>query len=158
MDEPVSMLDWGLFKLDEHFQSESFQDSFRSKLPQYELINPIIPPAIYDWDKNRIYIEINSTTDFKNEDDVRKYFSAVVRFIQEDMWINRDGYLSKDLSYSALDYYFSHVGFRRSSEPENIGEELDNITEFVMGLTIGETYFYFRSPLIGNIITIEKLW
>jgi hypothetical protein len=146
MDEPVSMLDWGMIWIDE---------SLKGTLAEYRTSTI----TYYDWNENRIIIslsELGSTIGVTSKEKAKEKCRTIVSSIRTFLGINeKDGkpYSEKSNLYS----YFSHSGFQRS-QPEGLYEELDNITVirimiFIEG--VGEPV-KCEAPLLGNKIMFQE--
>ena len=141
MDDPVSMLDWGIFHLERSLEKrmhglDHLPDDTWS---QSASVN-------YDWEKNRLTIEIGYTlwTDASlhrikkpREAGFREAIATVVNSVQEHLWVSHaidpifpERVRRQHHDFSALSsMYFSHRGFEKKKEPENLAKEMDQITE-----------------------------
>ncbi len=125
MDDSVSMLDWGIFKLENMLNSSFLAEKFNISIKVY-----------YVWNSNRLIIYADSSlsqTDQKkmSEQEGKEWCKNVVKGIKFSVGIDPNtvgGRGFKGSSY--LSVFFSHVGFSRTdTATEKIAEELDNITE-----------------------------
>jgi len=119
MREPVSMLDWGLAKIEE--------DLFRKRgvLTRNDGNLFELEPAIrvtYAWEKNRIQIFLKLTM----QADVKKTPQRMAAVREHMTFVI--AYLRGGLTMHPYDAFFRHKGFRSKESPENLGEDLVEIT------------------------------
>jgi hypothetical protein len=145
MNEPVSMLDWGIYRITNRLE----------KNLQLGVV-PFSQHASYDWDKNRIIIDIAVIGGTLNEE-AKGWCRAVVSKIRTLMYINDKG--NSMFNEGASSMYFSHyAGYAKKSEPEGLYKELDNITLIrVYVSTEGmKKPVSCEAPLLGTSIMYEE--
>jgi hypothetical protein len=145
MNEPVSMMDWGLLNIDKSIESNGGLKKYGNTITSY------------DWDKNRILI-IVSSIGASSKEQAKEWCRDIVSFIRGFLGVDeKNGKPVFKNNQSFLYRYFTHEGFKRNAEPKELGKELDNIT------TIQATIFFDGSstpvkceaPLLGTSIMFE---
>jgi len=150
MREPVSMLDWGLTQIEE--------DLFRNRgvltRNEGDLFEP--EPTIrvaYAWEENRIqiFLKLAMKPGVKKSPQrmaaVRKHVEFLV------------AYLRGGLTMRPYDAFFRHKGFRSKESPENLGEELVEITDIHISVHDHQQNILSRcrAPLTGKKIVWSNM-
>jgi len=144
MNEPVSMMDWGLLNIDRSLQADG-------RLSKYG--NTI---TYYDWDKNRIIIDM-AITGATSKEQAKEWCRDIVSQIRTFLGINeRDG--KPFFSRSYLYNYFSHEGFHKNTEPEGLDKELDIIAIIQVRILYkgNAESVKCEAPLLGTSIMFEE--
>ncbi len=134
INEPVTLFDLGMLRLDEDFSNLAKRDS----ASELNLNATVI--VKYWWHENRISIGMHMFSNKVESVQSRKNFCKegiawIKHFLGVDAQTGKPLY--KPLyraSSSNLVGYFSHIGFSTKSEPKNIAAELDTITELSVSL------------------------
>jgi hypothetical protein len=148
MQTPVSMLDFGIFKL-EKFLNEP--------IPNTEIysLKPVSVKVDYLYDQNRLkilFMYTNKSTIKKIKSvDLKRHITRTIKNIK--VW--RIGMDSLGLR-SNIVRFFKPDGYVRKNEPKNIGKELDQITEIHIDFLSDKEWIKCKSPLIGDKIFWEK--
>ena len=119
MNEPVSMWDWGLMRLENSLRAERSLSNFSVRVD-------------YQWDANIIRILVNDTLEPENDwgrEKIVDYGKQVANSIRESLYVNTQTGKPYGSGESFLEINFFHMGFERHSRPDNMGKELDAITE-----------------------------
>lgn len=145
MREPVSMLDWGLAKIEEDLIRKRGVLT-RNEGNMFEL-EPTIR-VIYAWEENRIQIFLNLTM----QADVKKTPQRMAAVREHVTFVM--AYLRGGLTMHPYDAFFRHKGFRSKESPEDLGENLVEITD--LHLTVRDHQQNIlnrcRAPLSGTDI------
>lgn len=166
MNEHLTMLDWGMFKLQQRLTE--LGDNLRSPSSKRDS-EPIInqPPLTiinYDWDSNRLKIQVLLfKEEFKTKQKAENWCTSVIHCIKGDLGIDpKTGKPSRFMisGTSNLLIYFTHIGFQGKLEPEGLGTELDKITEISVSTRYLEgkekRVLRCESPLLGTKIFFAK--
>jgi hypothetical protein len=118
MNDSVSLLDWGLYKIKQHLQGKEINDSFNMDdgiINTYE----IIPVVSYEYELNRIYINgtIFNYSDIENKKQAKYMCKETINMIKQ-FW----------LKLHPLESFFSHEGYAIKTRPKTINDEIKNIT------------------------------
>jgi len=151
MKTPVSMFDYGIGRL---------QESLLSILKHYGYsggfyVQCRIPPV-----RLPKFEPIKSMNESEARDQC-KHFVGTIR-VELGLEANTDKPYLYARDHSSLASYFSHAGYKQESEPKNLNEELDQITEI-------EVFFRFyeketslesksiraKAPLLGSEISFS---
>ena len=156
MNEPVTLLDYGLIRLKEKIEEDIKDDSIIHKKRPFVSVD-------YDWYGNRIkfkftYIESETLKKAKSQselDEIKSKMEMVIHLVKSRVFLVEPStgkpMLAKN---SSLVYFFSHVGFKSLNEPKNLASELDAITEIEVGyyFAAGQKGIKCRSPLLSKDI------
>ena len=150
MQEPVSMLDWGLQRLENNlYRNSGILTKHDGNLFEPE---PVIR-ADYDWDKNRIQIFVKLTLDAKVKKTPPR-MSAVRSHIEFLV-----AYLRGTLTMMPYDAFFRHKGFRSKESPENLAGELVETTDILVSVRDNRQNILSscKAPLSGQEIFWSKI-
>ncbi|MBW2177142.1 MAG: hypothetical protein JRD49_00250 [Deltaproteobacteria bacterium] len=120
MQEHVSMLDWGLEKIEENlYRNREVLTQNEGNLFEPE---PVIRVA-YTWEENRIqiFVALNMGENVKKTPQRMAATRSHVVFVV--------AYLRGRLTMMPYDAFFRHKGFRSKESPENLNSELVKITD-----------------------------
>ena len=124
MEEPVSMLEWGLHRLSSHLQASLGANSGTAE-------------TRYWWATNRIQIRLTLIDTPPSVEEARNVCAKTIDWVRGTLAVV-DG--QPQLSgVSAVPSFFSHHGFRGRNEPQALGPELDARTEIHVD-------FHFKEP------------
>ncbi|MEE9117701.1 MAG: hypothetical protein V3U02_03765 [Calditrichia bacterium] len=133
MNEPASMLDLGLMRLERLMNEMNLDLSVDNNIPSDM-------SASYDLDSNKIVIIITYNTYIKHDKnppkDIKKSVTSMVNNFK--------------LIFASIGPFFKHTGYTIKNEPENLLEEIDKITE--IKVVFWGTSIQCISPLKGNEI------
>lgn len=153
MDEPVSLFSFGLYRLETELMLR------RSDLHIYGCFP--VPSIEYDWDTNRIKIELlyfgcekerywpKNVTD----EEIKENTKTAIKTTKGILNI-ADGKPILNYKNSKLCQMFSHIGYSTENVPKNICKELDAITRIVVEVRVGNKSWKGQSDLLGT----EILW
>jgi len=145
MEEPVSMLDWGLAHIEKHlYDRRSILTGGAADL----FATDLFVSTDYDWTANRIEIGVRLQLKHKplnmaaDLDKIRHHIAGLVT------------YLRGVLTLMPFDAFFRHKGFRSSGPPDDMEAELTGITELFISVRDrdGNLISRCRAPLIGTAI------
>jgi hypothetical protein len=159
MKTPVSMLDFGIFKLEKELDEWADRIFGDARIVN----NRPLTKVEYLYSSNRIKIKLSYTfTGEKAEKDIQKVDvkSEIIRVLKRLKFLKFGLSLKtqkpvKDYC-STIDRFFSHQGYVLKNEPKNLGKELDQITKIYVELWNGKDWVKCKSPLIGNKVYWEK--
>jgi hypothetical protein len=141
MNEPVSMLDFGLYRMDRYLEI-------------YFKVKGNPPPELwhivhYRWDENRIIVACNISLPTKRTM-TKKDAMAAARDLVGDI---------RHALNSPYTKFFSHYDFSRSTEPKKIAEKLIQLVEIriaVYHTDGGSGYIQCTAPLRGKDIYFKE--
>lgn len=150
MQEPISMMDWGLKNIEDHLYKN------RAILTENENNLFVGEPSVavdYLWEKNTIQISITlHTTEetpqtSKRMSDIRSHIKLMVTFLRGT------------LTMKPYDAFFRHKGFRNKESPEDLGGELSDITELIVSVRDGKSNILSRckASLLGSGVEWMKI-
>jgi hypothetical protein len=154
MKTPVSMLDYGIYRLDRFLRDES-----------KKLINAKDEPEIgvtYNYDSNRIEIKFLYVikAELSKGYNIKEEITWLIRKIKESYfgYDHKTGKPSEKRKPggSVMRRFFSHQGYEFKSKPKNLVQELEKITEIYVHVNYQDQLTKGKSPLIGNKIYWEK--
>jgi hypothetical protein len=154
MKTPVSMLDYGIYRLDRFLRDES-----------KKLINAKDEPEIgvtYNYDSNRIEIKFLYVikAELSKGYNIKEEITWLIRKIKESYfgYDHKTGkpYKISKPGGSVMRRFFSHQGYEFKSKPKNLVQELEKITEIYVHVNYQDQLTKGKSPLIGNKIYWEK--
>jgi len=154
MNTPVSMLDFGIYKLEEFLDSNFLALAIAKCRP--------ITEVKYLYSSNRIEIKFTYVAlkeqskqlinlDLKNE-----IASSIKRLKYVFFALDEETGEPKQGCCSSINRFFSHQGYGLKNEPKNLGRELDQITEIYVEFLTPNKPYRCKSPLIGDKIYWEK--
>lgn len=116
MDEPLTLFEWGLFKL------EKYTDQIKFK--ELDLISNH-SNIRYDWDKNRLEIEFIVYPKYKNLSKMpaKEICKKAISHVRESFGTQHKSDTRALLSVSR---FFEHTGFTNKTRPKNLMEEVEN--------------------------------
>lgn len=154
IETPVSMLDYGIYRLDRFLRDES-----------KKLLNAKDEPDIgvnYNFDSNRLEIRFSYfiKTELLKGYDIKEEITWLIRKIKEsyfgyDHKTGKPSKISKP-GGSVIRRFFSHQGYELEGQPKNLIEELEKITEIYVNVNFRDQSTKGKSPLISNKIYWEK--
>jgi hypothetical protein len=145
MKSPVSMLDWGFKKIEDHLIRNQEVLTANEK----NLLKKNVSVSVdYEWSKDTIQISIGLLLSEKVQktpmtlSDVREHVTFIVK------------YLRGGLTMNPYDAFFRHKGFRHPEAPENLGNTLSEITELIVTVRDKKSNILSmcRAPLLGDSI------
>lgn len=146
MNEKMTMMDWGLFRLDKHLNNG---------LKSLELINTIIKKTsivYYDWDTNRITIRLVLHVkgwETENIKPVKEFCKAATKDYRDLLHTDVEPNLRRHVGIKS---YFLHNGWTDSTEPENLMKEIENSTLIRIDISGSKT----GKPPYKNIVSCES--
>ena len=145
MREQASLLDFGLYKLEEFFKDLFARD-------------PYVNPAVdYDLDSNRINIYVWNTgpNRFKTRMETKKWCNDTICKIRTLLAVDCSTLKSLiPTGNSTIYQYFSHEGYIPKNEPSNLGSELDKIVLLAVGAYWGNEKNSKNSKFIRCEVTL----
>jgi hypothetical protein len=148
MNEPLSMFDWGMYRLEERLQNV-LEVRFGKNRP------PLV--VSYDNSLNRLQIFVGGIEKFQNEQEAKRFCKAVVKYIKMDLFINVDtGDLVDERAGSAAGRYFMHL-YGETQAEKAAAKEIDKLTEIGVNVVTKDMRIFFcRAPLLGTDIFFSE--
>jgi hypothetical protein len=111
INEPVSMLDFGIYRLNKRISS------YKNSLE----INGKLTSAIwsYNYNDDRLNLHISYHLEKENKEKIKQKIKQTVKYIKNVI------YPSHIKSY--ISHYFMHEGYTSKNKPDNLYEHIDNI-------------------------------
>ena len=150
MREPVSMLDWGLAQIEEDlYRNRGLLTRNDGDLFEPE---PIIR-VDYAWEENRIQIFLKLSM----HANVKKTPQRMTAVRQHVEFVT--AYLRGGLTMRPYDAFFRHKGYRSKESPENLADELVEITDIYITVRDHQQNILSRckAPLSGKEIVWSNM-
>lgn len=144
MNEPVSMLEWGLYRLNSEIE---FDERIMS------IISGTKPYArwIYDYENNEIQLQIVYYVDNFEKKIMREKMKESIEYIKVQFPV------AKNIGSTILHSYFTHDYYEDANRPKSIGKHIDKITKIVIIAKYSKTKSYkCYSPLVEDKIYCEE--
>jgi hypothetical protein len=128
MEDSVSVLDWGMSRLEERLQAAMDASGLTTSIG-----------LRYDWEGNRIWLEATLGSGRTNIANARVQCSEWIHIARSWLGVDpRTGAPALSGQDSLLVTFFSHSGFQRTTRPERLGQELDALV-MIAGNAVAET-------------------
>ena len=154
MNEPASLFDLGMFKLNWHLKNTSilFGTKFDSK--------SVTVDAIYTFDQNQITIGFSAGEVMSNIDAGKEYCQEIIGGIKKTLFVNPHTGIPFDIGgMNTYKLIFSHEGFyEKKDQPKNLYSDLAKITKIFGRVIIEkkESFFFCISSLLSKEITYSQ--
>jgi hypothetical protein len=154
MDEPVTMFEWGIYKLNIYTNSIKFKN--------IDLINSNSSIG-YDWDKNRLKIEFVVYPKYAGLNKVSAIEICKLATTQVRKAFGTE--FKNDLrSVFGVSKFFEHEGFVNKSRPDKLMEEVEHSTKIIINVYANKSdeppfsqLLSCESPLMGkDVLIIEN--
>ncbi len=163
MNEPMTMFDWGMYRLEEWIDRKIRFDKFHL-IKTFSAVD-------YDWDRNRLTLEFTiwakyiALTEFSEKalcKELTWYIRGAFGFVPKE----EKNLATADMrSLLSLSRFFQHKDFKSGDEPDNLREEIDNIVNIRFDIYASKNdkspYKHIsscESPLAGEkILYVEKV-
>ena len=146
MNEPVSLMDLGIYKLEKDIKG--LQDKLT--------VNHTAPFNVsvdYNWDENKIAIQLTYGYEGNPpkkiiQNGIKKVFQVVKGFLG----VNAQGKVYHKSGFSKVSEYFSHEGYVIKDRPKYIEKEIDQIVELKVIYSIQNfsRIFECKNMLVGR--------
>lgn len=141
MNEPVSLLDIGLYRLEKDVQS--LRQGIEAGVSNGARI---VIGVHYSWDKNRIYVLFAHIEELKRDD--CEYIIGITRLLARVNPTNGTPLVGDSSNFSS---FFSHFGYSKKSQPKEYRKKLDHIFEIV----VNAKNIKCMAPLLGSGFSVE---
>lgn len=143
MDEPLSLLDYGIYKIE-----QGLQERFRGE--------DISSSAYYDWDSNEIRALLFVEVKYKDVSALKEECAIALDRMRVDAG-NFDGELMSG-EYSDWADYFQHNGFTRNNAPKQVLKEIDKkiMLKVVMTRHRSKTGISCQGPLLSTDVYFSE--
>src|SRR3972149_9288044 len=142
MNEPASLFDLGMFKLNKHLK-DGWSDDVT------------VPQAVYDFHEDRILIGFMPFKEIFKIDKGKEYCRDIIGRIKILLLVDfRTGETHFPNGMTLKDIFFSHEGFHeKKNEPKNLGSDLAKIIDVGVSVPIEKGKMLpCRSPLLSKEI------
>jgi len=147
MQEPVSMLDWGVKNIEDHLYRQG--DVFTRH--EQSLFDPLPTVAVtYNWEQNSIQIALG----LKASAQAQKTSQAIADMRLHVQWILQ--YLRGSLTMKPYDAFFRHQGFRNKESPAELEVELAGRTELFV--TVRDQSANILTRCWGKLVGSQVTW
>jgi len=138
INEPMSMMDWGIYNLKKRIQDQVFKNAKKSNLTN-SLNDFIFVEVYFDIDKNQIIIKVPSLCTMTPKgskdtvalsiEEAKQWSKRVISAIKDNLGVDPKTGRPKwgDDSTFIFSSYFSHQGWVKKGHPLNINKELDQL-------------------------------
>ena len=158
MNEPVSMFDWGIYKLEKYFSNRIDIYSKNKKNIDIAFYSAEVE---YEWENNRIVLF--SMIDYKGKklsiDKEKAYCKEFINYIKNILYASKKEKWRKSLGISS---YFTHNTFSKSNKPSQFVNNIENITKIIVYVKhvdeIHANYIKSKSKLLENSIYYRDDW
>ena len=155
MNEPISLFDLGMLKLEVRALDWSNGRALEEMVAQYGTSSPLFTVR-YDWDENRIYVQ-GHVFEIVDDTATQKLFcNKLIEFISK--WAGVDPQTGEVFAgvqgYSQFAGEFSHMGYSNRNEPEDYLSRLDKI--FVIKGFVGRKPVRCVRALLSNKVYFEE--
>lgn len=154
MNEPLTLFEWGMYRLEKYTSLVKFKD--------LDLITSNSNTS-YDWEKNRLLIEVRV---FLKYGSLKKMPSNEVckNATNEIREAFSTQYPKEIRKITGISKFFEHEGFVNNSKPNNLMEEVENSTNISIRVLASKTdtvpfdsKVSCESPLMGtDVLIIEN--
>lgn len=146
MESPVSMLDWGLYRL---------RDSVKEGLSHGPTASSdLIVHTSYEWDSNRIVLHVeNHDHPLGYDKDAKWWCTQLVKQTKSCLGIDWETGRPYSGDNSVAQEFFTHSGYEVGGDSGDLGHQLDAIIEVVVSVRksdAGRQYLRCRAPLLGT--------
>ncbi|MDM8522176.1 hypothetical protein QUF80_02295 [Desulfococcaceae bacterium HSG8] len=148
MNESVSLLDFGLYRLEEYFDTIYQKDLYITRVN-------------YDWDDNKIIIVVRNTDSgsFGSAREAKEWCRSIICEIKGKLGI--DCSTGKPLTLkknSPLQRFFSHKSYKSKNEPEGLKSEIEMMIKVTVSTYWGRNGRFLRCevPLLGKKILCSE--
>jgi hypothetical protein len=147
MNEPVTLFDWGIYRLDKYFEDVHIEGA-----------QSTILWTSYDWDKNILTLNFTVETNTKSRDEAKKIGKSLIDMVRVSLGVDPDNgkpYAGNSRLYTQ---HFSHSSAQDDSKPKGLESELDNITVIEVLVVAGDYQrgLKCKAPLLGTKIMFEE--
>lgn len=148
MDQPASLLDFGVYSLSQYVDKLNTPEG-----------GSAVGVVSYDWETNRISIlavPISTEPDSKTE--AKRWCRHVVGDIRRRLGVNPETGAVASGTESIVSSFFSHAGYQSRKEPENLGAELDSIVEIrgVFQTKSNDAMVRCQGKLLSNLVFFSE--
>ena len=153
MNETVTMLDWGLYKLNKDMSKEPLLEGMK---PQSHI------SVNYNWEHDKIRIVGTPPFHrFQSEKAAQDWCKEFVNNIRTFFGVDPSTGEVRATSPTYIYTYFVHQGFKKKNQPKNLGEDLDRLVEIVATALVSveiEKTMVIRctAPLLGSEIFLSE--
>lgn len=152
MHEPVTMLDWGMYKLALYLNQE-LKDRYLNKISKFA---PRIT-VYYNADSAKIQISAAMLyKKFPDKDEARTYCEGIIKYICGLLVFKQPkgtGLVSPSADRTTLGSYFGQYGGHHQNMPQNMEEELSKSTELIaVVMDKFDQPVICKAPLVGSAI------
>ena len=155
MDDPVSMLDWGMFQMNK-FGEESLNDNIEEIIESTLNISKnkihVGNGVNYNWESNLIIFGFIIGIDFHSKDKSNTFDVKNIKTIGKEIigLINlyRDGFFM----------YFEHIGFKTKNNSIDVEKELPNLIQTHIKINFIDKNKKKRRILIENRFNTDRIF
>jgi len=125
MNEPVSMMDWGLYQLGNLIDGQSINWKMQDE-------KPLLTYVKYNWDLNKIQIFIEYGLVIGSGIEKKKIKDSIIEIIDKIRNLLTGKHHNIDPNDSSLAYQFKHDGYASKKRVKNLGRKLCQNTEIII--------------------------
>jgi hypothetical protein len=162
MNTPVSMLAFGIHNLETNLESIFRENGYqgiigvRYDANENKIVITLIPKVKFASDKSIDALQFEPLTTILGEEQAKDQLVKFIGYTREKLGVEKEtGKPILQDGRSMLWRHFSYPGYESKSEPTNLPNELDKITEIRVALMvkkgIGFTSISAKGPLLGNL-------
>lgn len=150
LSKPVSLFDWGMFKLEG-------EANRASQIAKEELgIRSLFTTTSYNWEDNRIYINAFNAVRGQNlepatNEKCEEIWNALINNLILDYNEDRVGRAA-----SVLDSLFSHEGYAETDRDEELGQKMSRIV-YVSVTIVGQPGVYCEGRIFEGSPSFRRL-
>lgn len=130
MNDSLSMLEWGIFKIDNVLNTE--------KYPELDSVTRNSFDTTYDWDSNELTIK---AVVYPSYEKLKKIGNKEACRLVLSSLKTRFGYHFRDskVNFLSIANYFKHKGFYKREEPDTFSKDIEKMTRLTVKIYSSET-------------------
>jgi hypothetical protein len=146
MDDPVSLLDFGVYKLENEIKVHRKALVIKRQPPHTVFVD-------YNWEENKIEIKL-AYGDVGNPPiaEIKREIITILGTLKKILGVSPAGKAYHKDGFSSVPEYFSHKGYISKNKPKNVEKEIDQLVEFKVVYYVQNysRYFECKNSLISD--------
>lgn len=146
MNDPVSLLDFGIYRLENEIKIHRDTLVIKHKPPHTVFVD-------YNWEENKIEIKL-AYGDVSNPPmaEIKKEIITILGALKKILGVSPTGKAYHKDGFSNVPEYFSHKGYISQNRPQNVEKEIDQLVEFKVVYYVQNysRYFECKNSLISD--------
>jgi len=126
MADPVSAMDWGLYRLETRLDSSAREWSVAKDLAIVLNAYPMVS-VTYDWDENKVGILWLYTIKNVGESRIREACAQLVKHTRTTLLVDTDTGKPLGGAHTGIAHLFEHRGYTPSKKPKSLERDIDRM-------------------------------